>query len=279
MHSLLTQSKEILEKAIADYSLFASVLMFSGGNDSRLAYWVLKAIGYSPDAIIHGHTGTGIAECRQFVESFAAANDERLIIADYGAGEAYRARLLDRGWFGRGQKAHSIAYNILKATPFRKAISHNFRHGKRGRNVLMICGARQAESINRADNYSASYYNSDPASPGNIWVNLVWHWPDKEKREFLAEQPGKAGLFPSTLHRSGDCMCGTTQSIEEGSEAAFWFPDWANEWWLPTRRAVAESGCTWDWGQNPPAGLKAQLPLFRDFMPACITCQRKLKEK
>lgn len=276
MDELLNQSRDILERAIAEYAPYATVLMFSGGNDSRLAYWVMRAVGHHPDAIIHGVTGTGIPECSRFCRQFADDNAERLIVADYGAGDAYKRRLLERGWFGRGQKAHSIAYNILKATPFRKAISRHFRQRQRGRNVLMICGAREAESYNRANNYATSYTNADPAAAGNIWVNLVWHWSDKDKRDFLAEQPGKQGIVPATIHRSGDCMCGTTQSIEEGNEAAAWFPEWADDWWYPTRRAVAESGCTWDWGQNPPAGLKAQLPLFHDFMPACIACQNRI---
>lgn len=180
MDQLLQQSKEILEKAIRDYSAYAQVVMFSGGNDSRLAYWVMKALGYAPDALVHGVTGTGIQECHEYCEQFAAANNERLILADYGAGENYRRRLLEKGWFGRGLKAHMMAYHILKNRPFRVAISRHFRHRKRNRNVLMICGAREAESTNRRSNMGDDYYRRDPSIAANIWVNLVWHWGRQE---------------------------------------------------------------------------------------------------
>lgn len=278
MDDLLLKSREIIEKAIRDYQPYAIVLMFSGGNDSRLAYWVLKSLGYDIDAIVHGVTGTGIKECGLFCEKFSESNGERFIVADYGAGDAYVRRLLERGWPGRGQKAHSIAYHILKASPFRKAISRNFRHRKRGRNILLVNGARKDESKNRANNYGDDYYNADPAAKSNIWVNICWDWDDKSKSNFLNEQPDKQGIVPALIHRSGDCMCGTMQSKEEGEEAAYWFPDWANDWWIPTRQAVANAGFTWDWGEHPPKGGKAQLPLFHDFMPACISCKNRITE-
>jgi len=278
IESLLDQSREILDRAIVDYSPYAKVIMFSGGNDSRLVYWVLRALGHRPDAIIHGETGTGIPECHRFCREFAAANDERLIVANYGAGENYRRRLLRKGWFGRGMRPHSMAYHILKYQPFYKAVSDTFRHRKRHRNVLMLCGARAAESRNRAENYAKSYYNPDPSIAANIWVNLVWEWSDADKRDFLAEQPGQQGLVPSLLHRSGDCMCGTMQSKQEGEEAAYWFPDWAEGWWNPLRQEVREAGFSWDWGDNLPkslARLERVDPLApQPFMPACIACQQ-----
>lgn len=272
MEDLLKKSKEVMDRAVAEYDPYAAVVMFSGGDDSRTAYHVLKAIGYNPDAIIHGITGTGIKQCTEYCRRFADNQGERFIVAQ--AGNKYNWRTIEKGWPGPSRRGHSFAYHLCKAGPFRHAISRHFRKRKWGRNVLMIAGPREDESDNRKQNYSDDYFNADPAAKRNIWVNLIWDWKKKDCMDFLREQGSQRNPVTALLHRSGECMCGTMQSKQEGEEAAYWFPEWAENWWYPMRKRVWENGHHWDWGEHPNDRRTEEEPLppFADFQPACRTC-------
>ena len=166
-------SKEIINKAIADYKPYAIVLMLSGGDDSMTALSVAKYLNIPFTHIMHGVTGTGIKETYDFVKT--VVNKEDAIYLEANAGDAYINYVMRKGFFGSGMQAHSYSYHVLKIQHFRKAVSHHIRQNKRGRNILFVNGARRSESENRMKTMQ-SPYKLDPAQNRNIWVNIINDW-------------------------------------------------------------------------------------------------------
>jgi len=278
---LLEKSKEIINKAIKDYKPKAIFMMFSGGDDSRCAYEVATALNIPLTHFVFGNTRTGIPDTTDYVREFSLSSGLPYIEAD--AGEAYEDYVTRKGFFGRGEKAHSFAYHVIKASQFRKAAS-SIRHRRRNFNILLINGARQTESENRSKNLT-DIYNVDPAATSNIWVNIIHHWEKKDCLDFLADCKSRRNPVTEALCRSGECMCGTMQSKEERNEAAFFFPEWGR--WLDDirRRVMIDKGFTWDWGEHISNYAKAKMngqmefEQFADFtpefQPACMDCIRR----
>lgn len=278
MDDILLESKEIIEKAIIEYRPGAIVAMVSGGDDSLTALRVAQSLGVKIDFLIHGNTRTGIKETTEFVRSLA--NSEGLNYIEADAGDAYEKRVVDNGFFGRGGRAHTYCYHVIKATAFRKAVS-SIRRRRQGFNVLLINGARSEESPNRKKNID-SVFNTDPAARSNIWVNLIHHWTKADCKTFLADHPGKRNPVTEVLCRSGECMCGTMQSNEQRAEAAYWFPEWG-VWLNDLEQRVWDQGFWWRWGEHIPRAHEerqaGQMDMFDrpefDFSPMCHSCQLK----
>lgn len=276
MNEQLECSQEIVARAIEQLRPYAVVMMMSGGDDSLTAYHVSKALGVHIDAIIHVNTGTGIPATTQFVRSVGEQADERYFEAD--ATGAYERYVLRKGFFGRGLIAHTYAYHLLKADGFRKIISNEFRQRKRGRNILLLNGARQHESENRMFTMKEPIQRENKTSR-NWWVNVINDWTKPQCRAFLNECGVERNPVTKNLCRSGECLCGSMQTQEERQEAAFFYPDWGR-WLDELERAVIEKH-GWGWGVEMPASLKqekaGQLRL-PGFQPMCVGCNAKYSE-
>jgi 3'-phosphoadenosine 5'-phosphosulfate sulfotransferase (PAPS reductase)/FAD synthetase len=270
--SKIESSKNIVEKAILDYKPYAIVLMLSGGDDSLAALAAADYLGIKIDFILHGNTRTGIKETTDFARNVASQFDAKYIEAD--AGNDYEKYVLRKGFFGRGITAHSYAYHVLKIGHFRKAVSKHIRQGKRGRTILFLNGARKNESENRKKHLKI--YQKDPSQPKNIWVNIIHYWEDVDKWNMLDLARLDRNPVSKKLCRSGECMCGTTQSMEQGLEAAYWFPDWG-EWWKGLRKEVMKK-FPWDWSENINKyhymEMNGQGNLFQ---PMCHGCEKSFK--
>src|SRR6185369_12867654 len=193
--------------------------MVSGGKDSACSDAVARELGCKIDFRIHGNTRCGIPETSSFVrEAYGAIGN--YVEADAGA--AYEDYVLRKGFFGKGVAAHGFAYRVLKATPFRKAVSAEIRHGKRGVRVLLLNGARKDESENRRANLQIC--RQDPASPGNIWCSLIYDWSQHDRDSHLEARKVPINPVAKQLCRSGECMCGTMQTEAERIEAALLYP-------------------------------------------------------
>lgn len=272
MNATLQRSKEIYDEAVTKFPPYATVLMVSGGKDSMTCATVAKALGIRVDFVLHGRTGTGIEETLDYVREQAPSLGGKYIEAD--AGNAYEEYVLRKGFFGKGVQAHAFTYHLLKRGRFQAAISQHIRRRHRGRNVLLLNGARIEESDNRKNNLT-EIINVDPSVKSNIWVNLIHHWSGVECNDFLADQKVPPNPVTQKLCRSGECMCGTMQSKADATEASYYFPKWG-EWLESLKRRVADAGFPWSWGESMPKGWKkgqeVQLPLFADFQPACARC-------
>jgi len=280
----IEQSREIYQKALADYKPYAICVMLSGGDDSLTVLALANYLDIPIDYIIHGNTGTGLPEATEFVRDLAKKQKGEYL--EGNAKSDYEKYVTRKGFFGQGKRAHSYAYHILKANQFRSLISSNIRKRKRGRNVLLLNGVRIDESENRADNYANTIYRNDPAAKSNIWTNLIHYWTKKNCLEFLEAEGVERSPVSICLGRSGECMCGTMQSMADRTAAAKFNPDWGK--WLDKleRHVVLDKKFPWRWGSTIPKTWNlekhGQTSLFQNcdlsFMPACTGCKRRNKE-
>lgn len=274
MSDLLLKSKEIMDNAILTYKPKAIVMMLSGGDDSITAYKVAQELGYKFDFVIHGRTRTGLVETTEFAVDFTEMQGDKLIIAD--AKNAYEKYVLRKGFFGLGDSAHSMAYHVLKAEHFRKAVSHNLRKGKWNYPVLFINGARWQESENRK-RFKDNPIRTDPSQNNNIWVNIINDWSKDDCINYLEGNSIIRNPVSIALCRSGECMCGTMQSAENYAEAKEFSPTWGAN--MDALRKEVMKKFPWDWGQNinkqHHMEMKGQVRM--DFQPMCTGCKVKYK--
>lgn len=276
MDTLLQQSKAIVEEAIVTYKPYAIVSMVSGGDDSLTADSVARLLGVKVDYILHGITGTGVKSTTEHVRQYAAGRDSQYIEAN--AGDTYERYVLRKGWYGIGHTAHLYAYHMLKHRQFRATLSRYIRQRMTGRNILLINGARTAESGNRkAKLHSGAIRAEGP----NVWVNIIHDWSKRDCLDLLDEQQVKRCPAAVLCHRSGECLCGTMQKKEQAEEIAYWFPDWG-AWWFDIRARVKAAGFGWDWGEDVPPAFKARKEREKqikagqmefDWLPMCHSCQ------
>lgn len=236
------KSAAILRQAIDQFNPTHIVSMVSGGKDSAASDQVARELGVKIDLVIHGNTRCGIPETSQFVRD------------TYGS-------------IGDFIGAHGFSYRVLKATPFRKAISKHIRKGRRGVRILLLNGARKDESENRQKYLQT--FRQDPASPGNVWVNLIHDWTQDDRDRYLDSRCTPINPVAKALCRSGECMCGTMQTKAERVEAAVLYPDWGR--WLSEleREAVRLHG--FGWGEPfPKPRDERQADLFQPMCKDCV---------
>lgn len=260
----IDNSAQILRNAIDQFNPTHIVSMVSGGKDSAASDQVAEELGVKIDLRIHGFTRTGIEETTHHVRDVYGRKGE-YVEAD--AGTAYEDYVLRKGFFGKGIGAHAFAYRVLKATPFRKAISRYIRKGKRDVRVLLLNGARKDESENRQKHLTVS--RSDPAQKGNIWLNLIHDWTQDDRDEYLERCQTPINPVAKALCRSGECMCGTMQSPEERVEAAALYPKWGE--WLNALEAEAMRLHGFGWGSSfPKQPQPGQADLFQPMCKSCL---------
>lgn len=269
----MSHTPETLDQAIAQAAFYARtaiewyapkaiVTMVSGGRDSAACHALAVELGLPITLSIHGRTGCGLQATTDFVTSHYGS-DAPLVVAD--AGSAYEDYVLRKGFFGVGIDAHGFAYRILKAAPFRKAISDEIRRGKRNVPVLLLNGAYRAESTNRAANLRRA--RQDPARPMNVWFNLIHDWTPELRDEYLRTRNVPINPVAQALCRSGECMCGTMQSKAERLEAAAYDPAWGD--WIAELESEARRFHGFGWGERCPKRPKGQPDLFQ---PMCVGC-------
>ena len=263
----LKSSLEIYRQAKLEYPPFATVLMFSGGDDSLTALHIARALGIQVDYVMHVNTRTGIAATTEYVRALVA--DLEIPYIEMDAGEKYERYVLRKGFFGKGIMAHAYAYHILKKDQFERGLS-SIRNRKPGRKILLLNGGRRQEGKNRM----VTMVNPIKADGSNIWVNIINEWTKIECMDFLHDCRAQRNPVTELLHRSGECMCGTMQSLEARKEAAFWFPEWGT--WLDTlEKRVKDQGFWWGWGEGIPhefSMMKKGQMFLPSFQPMCIGC-------
>lgn len=260
----VAKSAEILRSAIEMFNPTHIVSMVSGGKDSAASDQVAREIGAKIDLVMHGNTRCGIPETSEFVGEVYGQLGE-FVEAD--AGTAYEDYVLRKGFFGKGIGAHAFSYRVLKAQPFRKAISKAIRQGKRDVRVLLLNGARKDESENRQKNLQV--WRRDPAAPNNIWLSLIYDWSQDVRDAYLESRATPINPVAVQLCRSGECMCGTMQTKAERSEASALYPSWGA--WLDAldKEAIERHGFGWG-DQFPRARHDGQPDLFQPMCKDCV---------
>jgi 3'-phosphoadenosine 5'-phosphosulfate sulfotransferase (PAPS reductase)/FAD synthetase len=259
----LQLSAERMRRVIAETDPTHVVATVSGGRDSACEVQVAMDLGIKIDLILHCRTGTGIPQTTQHVVDHYGNLGPDFVVAD--AGDAYEQYVMRKGFFGVGRQAHNFSYRILKADPMRKAISREIRKGRRGIRVMLLNGARAAESDNRRKHLKETRLDK-----GNLWVNIIHDWTAQDRDQYLAKRETPINPVAVQLCRSGECMCGTMQSQGARNEAAAIYPEWGA--WLKDLEARAKAKHGWGWGEPMPKPVDArQIDMFQ---PLCIGCAR-----
>lgn len=270
---LLKESHEIVSKAIKDTNPYAIVLMLSGGDDSITALQVATMLGIKIDFIMHGVTGTGLPAVRKYVHEVATNYNIPLLEAN--AGSAFEDYVRRKGFFGKGNFAHSFSYHILKERPFDRTVSQSIRKNKSGRKIIFLNGVRVEESENRADNYGDNPYRW--IRKKDLWVNIIHWFTKKQCLELLQAENIKRSPVAIELGRSGECFCGTMQSDADRIAASEFDPEWG-KWMLNLRREITKK-FGWDINQNPKKHMLEEIKLkaqkLNEFMPMCVGCKSR----
>ena len=261
-------SVERIERVQAEIQPTHTVLTVSGGRDSAAEVEFAMEMGLKVDLILHCRTGTGIRQTTDFVVDHYGNVGPDFVVAD--AGDAYERYVMRKGFFGVGKQAHNFSYHVLKADPMRKAISQHIRKGKRGVRVMLLNGARALESDNRRINLKEVRLDK-----GNHWVNLIHDWSDGDRDRYLRLRQTPINPVAVALCRSGECMCGTQQTLQARAEAAALYPEWRD--WINDleRRVMAKHG----WGWGVPMPKPADPNQVEMFTPLCMGCAREAADR
>lgn len=283
----ITRSNEILDEALAAYSIVGTYWLFSGGNDSVIVGHLLHD---RYDAVLHVNTGTGIPATTQHVHDVAAAWGIRLhelhpknsyddlvmgrVIASTGPNAGKRAV-----WQGfPGPAGHKVMYRHLKDEPlmtFRRSVVGD---QGRTRKIAYLGGMRWGETERRFRNAEA--IDQDGAI---VWVSPLVHWTDAHMSEYRARHRCQQdhehvehrlcfdGALPLNevtehIHMSGECLCGAYAKPGELDEVEFFYPETAAKL-RALETEAAQGGVRYcRWGQ--PNGKAEAAPAGR----LCSSC-------
>jgi 3'-phosphoadenosine 5'-phosphosulfate sulfotransferase (PAPS reductase)/FAD synthetase len=274
---LLNQSYEIYDYCVQHLvrddgrELKATLLLFSGGNDSTFLFHLFKTVA---DYAVHINTTIGIEETREFVRDTCRNNDVDLIEALPPDGNTYRDLILDMGF--PGPNAHHLMYQRLKErcldTVRKQFITNKHRH-----RVIYLSGRRRSESHRRA---VAPFFDKDGSA---VWCAPILNWTKHDITTYK-KLYGGIPVNPVTelIHMSGECLCGAFATAGEWEQLKMFFPQTAEmihqlEHDVAEHADVADYRKQWGWGQYPQNHhrARAKRPQDNKIGPLCSSCEYK----
>jgi len=257
---------EVIDQAYNEHQIDAVFALFSGGHDSLAAAAITsKHPAFTGCAFID--TGTGIPRTVEFVHQTCNRNGWPLTVL-HPDGKDYEDLIRDKG-FGMGPKAHNTAYYWLKQRQVRRLVSQH-KNGLRGR-VMLTTGVRRSESSRRM---AAAISVPVRRSGAQVWVNPILDWTASDCSRFIDTERLDRNPVVDTLHRSGECLCGTLFNKGDREEILLWAPEMAPivAEWERIARDAGHRNCVWGVrGQEAPPG---QIEAFDSF-PLCVSCEAR----
>jgi len=281
VRELMREADHIYLRAIDQHvlrdrrALAASVLLFSGGNDSTVLAHLFK------DRATHaGHANTtiGIEKTREFVRNVCeewgmpllerTSKDEK---------DSYRALVLDQGFPGPGH--HFKMFQRLKERAIdqmqRELIENPYRQ-----RVVYLAGRRRSESQRRQGIPEAERNRS------KVWVSPLVNWTKLDLTTYRTMQAAEGDPVPvnevsDLIHMSGECLCGSFASPGERAEITYWFPEFGEviaelEALIANRDDIPEHRKKWGWGADP-AVLKASRTKASKVGALCSSCDDRFQ--
>lgn len=259
LRALIIEANTIFDRTISEHvyadgrDLAATVILFSGGNDSTVLAHMFR---HRATHAGHANTGVGIEATRQFVRDTCKAWDLPLIEERAKSPkDHYRTLVLERGF--PGPAMHWKMYQRLKERALRQ-IKGILLQNPRKQRVVFIGGRRRDESARRA------------AIPENgrtgaiVWISPLIHWTKPDLNTYrLTQGDVPVNEVSDLIHMSGECLCGSFASPGERDELDYWFADDMQfirdlEAEIRGRSDVPVYRQTWGWGAIPE--LAAQAP-------------------
>ncbi len=235
---LLRESAQIYEQAVAEatrdgHRLAATVVMFSGGNDSITAAHLFRDIA---DYAGMCNTGIGIEETRQFVRDTCAGWGLPLIEKHPRPGRTYRDLVLGKAISTRGATkgvlpvnigfpghlGHPVMYHWLKERGFQD-MRNGLVAGPDDR-VIYVSGIRRPESRKRRRAKAVEREGSI------VWCKPLLNWAKLDLNSYRRRYPDvPRNEVADCLGISGECLCGAHAQPGELDEVEFWYPAAAAE--------------------------------------------------
>jgi 3'-phosphoadenosine 5'-phosphosulfate sulfotransferase (PAPS reductase)/FAD synthetase len=278
VHELMDEAHDLVVSAAHTHvyepgkRLAASVVLFSGGNDSTvLAHlmWSKKLATH----FAHANTTVGIEQTRQFVRDVSKEWGVPLIerkpprIQDQ-----YRALVLDQGFPGPGH--HYKMFQRLKERALHQIRNELVNEPYRER-VLFLAGRRRQESHRRANVPELERTGSI------VWVSPLVNWtkPDLNTYREMFDVPRNE--VADLCHMSGECLCGAFAHEGERAEIMAWYPEAFYEiaeleYLLKDRTDLPEHRKTWGWGGDP-ATLRASREKPSKLGRLCSSCDSQME--
>jgi 3'-phosphoadenosine 5'-phosphosulfate sulfotransferase (PAPS reductase)/FAD synthetase len=265
---LVHQSQAILTAAIEQHvqsdgrRLAATVLLFSGGNDSTVLAHMFRSVATHA---AHANTTIGIEQTREFVrrtcQEWGLPLLERMPPRE---ADRYPALVREQGFPGPGH--HFKMYQRLKERALeqvrRELVGNPYRE-----RIVFLAGRRRSESQRR---------QRVPASErrgSTVWVSPLVNWTKMDLttyRLLMGDVP--VNEVSDLVHMSGECCCGSFAKDGEREELAFWFPDLITqiedlERELADRDDIPVHRRTWGWGARMREGVERST-----VGPLCSSC-------
>lgn len=224
-------------------SLAATVVLFSGGNDSTIMAHLMRSRATHAGM---ANTGIGIEETRQFVRDTCEQWGLPLLERAPDEADSYVSLVLEHGFPGPGH--HYKMFQRLKERAFRK-IRNDLVSNPRGERVIFLAGRRRQESLRRADVPAYERLGSI------VWVSPMIHWTKPDLVAYRKMYDVPRNEVADLIHMSGECLCGAFAHEDERSEIELWYPtpfemiDWLTQQ-IRDRRDIPEHRKTWGWGSE-----------------------------
>ncbi|MFD7077153.1 phosphoadenosine phosphosulfate reductase family protein [Nocardioides sp. NPDC059952] len=246
---LVQQANRILSNAISQHvlvdgrALAATVLLFSGGNDSTVLAHLMRS---RATHAAHANTTIGIEATREFVRQNCREWD--LPLLEFMAPrevDRYEALVLDQGIPGLGH--HFKMYQRLKERALEE-VRRQLVSDPRSQRVVFLAGRRRSESARRVAVPAAERRGS------TVWVAPLVNWTKLDLNTYrLMNDDVPVNQVTDLIHMSGECLCGSFASPGEREELESWFPEFGQEI-ARLERAIADRTDIpahrrrWGWG-------------------------------
>lgn len=248
----LEHAKEVLERAISQYSPIHCFGLYSGGHDSStVTHFAVEALKERITGVVHINTGIGIPETRHHVYKVAKHFGWNLL--EYKATEntksdgtpdpmIYEELVMKHGF--PGPYGHGMMYQRLKERQINRLARD---YGAKPKTpILLVSGCRKEESSRRM----GTTKEIDPRGR-IIWVAPFANMTSSDCDDYLKANDIPRNPVKDSLCMSGECLCGAFAHKGELSEIEYWFPDTAHRI-KAIQKKVINAGFPWGWEEQPP---------------------------
>lgn len=237
-------------------------ILFSGGNDSTILFYLFKDIA---DFAIHINTGIGIPETYMYIQDTCKKFDVPLKVYKSNDDDSYENLVKNFGFPGPAQ--HFLMYQRLKERALRKAVKEN--NVPKKERIVFLSGKRRDESLRRM--LSPEFVRNRSV----VWISPIVNWTKSDinlYRKINNDIPRNP--VSDMLHMSGECMCGSFAKVGERDQVAFFFPNFIRyieslEGEVQKNNNIAKERMSWGWGVDRK-NRKRNIKKINDL---CSTCE------
>jgi 3'-phosphoadenosine 5'-phosphosulfate sulfotransferase (PAPS reductase)/FAD synthetase len=241
-------------------------ILFSGGNDSTILFYLFKDIA---DYAIHINTTIGIPETHDYVVNTCKNFNVELKEYSGSQEDSYDNLVKKFGFPGPGQ--HYIMYQRLKERALAKAVKE--ANIPRKQRIVFLSGKRRDESNYRM--YAPEFSRSTGHTKSIVWISPIINWTKADinlYRELNPEIP--RNFVADMIHMSGECMCGSYARPNEKEEVRMFFPDFIErlerlEDDVKKIETISKEKTNWGWGNK----LKQKNRPNKSIGDLCSTCE------